>query len=175
MFYLQFVLTALPPIKFDYRKMDMLPSMSSGKLLWIALYQSLRTLFKAVAYAPVEIVRALRVGIREWRIERESMSTNGSSAGLFGTLLSIRERGAEPELGSYLRELDVEKYNKIFQRLLLETVQDYLTEKGVDISAFEGSANSVINGDVFNIQSAGSGNQFGRDNVQRNTARSSSH
>lgn len=172
MFYLQFVLTALPPIKFLYRSMDMLPSMSSGKVLWIALSQSLRTLFKAVAYAPVEIVRAIRVGIREWRIERESMSTNGSAAGLFGTMLSIRERGAEPDLGSYLHELDVEKYNKIFQRLLLETVQDYLAEKGVDISAFEGSANSVINGDVYNVGSvSGSGFQVGgRGNTQHNTA-----
>jgi hypothetical protein len=176
MFYLQFVLTALPPIHPDYRVIDLWPSMSSGKFLGMTLYYSLKTLFKVIAYAPAEIGKSLLVGLREWRLEREALSTNGSSAGDFGSLMSIRERGTDRKLGSYIRELDVEKYNKIFQRLLLETVQDYLAEKGVDVSAFEGSANSVINGDVITVGSvSGSGIQLGSGNVQRNTASSQSH
>ncbi len=176
MFYLQFVLTALPPIKPLYRTIDLVPAMSSGRFLGMTISRSLRTVFKAIAYLPVELGRALSVGMREWQMEQKALSTHGSSAGDFGALMSIRERGADHAIGSYLHELDVEKYNKIFQRLLLETVQDYLAEKGVDVSAFEGSANSVINGDVFNVGSvSGSGIQLGSGNVQRNTASSQSH
>jgi hypothetical protein len=170
MFYLQFILTALPPILRKYQIIDRWPSTSSGKFLIMVLLYSLRHLFSALAYSPVGIYAAFRLWRRERRQEREGLSYNGSATGDLGTRVSVRELGTADRFGSYIRERDVEKYEKIIQRMLLETVQDFLAAKGVDTSAFEGSAN-VINGDVISVgQIMGHNNQVGKGNIQHQKA-----
>jgi hypothetical protein len=149
MFYLEFTLTALPPVKRDYATIELLPGKSPGAFFVMTLGYSIKTLFKSIAYLPFEIYGAFRAWWAERRDERRALAADGSAAGDFGTLISVREMGAEEELTSYIHLLDAEKYQKIIERMLLETVQDFLAAKGVDISAFEGSAHSVINGDVI--------------------------
>jgi hypothetical protein len=48
---------------------------------------------------------------------------------------------------------------KIIERLLIDTVLDYLASKGVDISAFANSATTIINGNLLSAESI-SGGQF---------------
>jgi hypothetical protein len=151
MFYLQFVLTALPPIIDDYQVIDFQEGTSSADFYVRTLMYSVKHLFGAILSAPAGIYSAFRLRRTEQKVKREALSSDKSVAKQFGTIVSVREMGTSLTLGSYIQELDVEKYHKIISRLLLETVQDFLSSSGVDISAFESSANNIINGDVISI------------------------
>jgi hypothetical protein len=157
MLYLQFVLTALPPLDGSYRAIAVKYGTSSAATLVYAL----RRLFASVVSAPFGIAAAFRVWRTERRVEKEHLSTirrverqYQSSLDIdFGSKISIREFATNKRFASYIEELDVEKYNMMISRLLLETVQQYLEEKDIDTYAFGNSAQSIINsfGDVINI------------------------
>ncbi len=156
-FYLQFVLTALPPILPEYREIDLLPSLSSWRSLgWMAWY-SLKRFLRDAADAPAGIASAIRLWLRELLIEQNALHALGRVAGDLGAEVSVREMGTWNSFGSHICLLDVEKYNRIIERAVLETVQDFLADKGVDISAFSNSALNIINGDVIGV--SGNGNQ----------------
>jgi hypothetical protein len=164
-FYLQFILTALPPIKPEYRIIDLLPTLSSGKMLLMVLGRSFKRFFAATAGSVPGIVSTVGLRAREQRIEREILHTGQFTVGKLdvaqlGAEVSVRELGMDDHLGSFIHVLDVEKYNSIIARAVLETVQDFLAGKGVDVSAFTDSAVTVINGNVIGSVSGGT-NQFG--------------
>lgn len=164
-FYLQFILTALPPIKPEYRIIDLLPALSSGKLLRMVLGRSTRRFFAATAGSLSGIVSAVGLRAREQRIEHEAVHAGQFAGGKLavgqlGAEVSVRELGMDDRPGSYIHVLDVQKYNRIIERAVLETVQDFLAGKGVDISAFSTSAVNVINGNVIGSVSGGT-NQIG--------------
>ncbi len=164
MFYLQFVMTELPPIASAYRVIDLWPSLSSAKFWRRTLLLAVETVFSSIIFAPAGIWGTFRLWLRERRWDEGSVVADGSVAGSLGTEISVRELAIGHDRGGYIGELDVEKYQKIIQRMLLETVQDFLVAQGVDTSAFEGSANR-INGDVYVVGSiAGDNNIIGRDN-----------
>jgi hypothetical protein len=97
--------------------------------------------FGSIASAPSGIYAAFQLWRDERRAEREYLSSTG---GDFGTQVSVREMATAPWFGTYIEELDVEKYNKMFSRLLLDEVQEYLRAHGVDTSAFLNSAQNII-------------------------------
>ena len=178
MFYLQFVLTALPPIHPDYRVIDLWPSMSSGKFLGMTLYYSLKTLFKVIAYAPAEIGN----GPCSWACANggwsaRTLSTNGSSAGDFGSLMSIRERGTAPQA----RQLHPMSWTwrsttRSSSACCWRPCRTTWPRRASTSRPSRAARTASINGDVFNVGSvSGSGIQLGSGNVQRNTASSQSH
>ena len=138
MFYLQFVLTALPPIDQAYRIVGFRYAASlTGMLVY-----SIKRLFGSIMSAPAGMYATFRL----WRDERQAERTYLSAVGGdFGTEISVRQLGTAPWFGSYIEELDVEKYNMMISRLLLETVQEYLDSNDVDTSAFANSAQTIIN------------------------------
>ncbi len=138
MFYLQFVLTALPPIVNDYRIMNFLYARS----FFSTLMYSLKRLFRSVASAPAGIYNAFRLWQHERRTEKLYLSSVG---GDYGAEISVRELGTAAEFNRYIQELDVEKYNAMISRALLETVEEYLRAEGVDTSAFGDSARVINN------------------------------
>ncbi len=162
MFYLQLVRRALPPVRADYRLIDRMPVRSTSRFLVTTSWWALRSLPEAVILAPANLFQALRIAWRAWWLKREFSPSDGSVVGYFGAQASVRELGAADNFDSYLKRLDFQKYTKIIERLLLDTVLDFLAEKGVDISAFATSASSIINGDVVNVGAIyGGGNQIG--------------
>ena len=161
MFYIQFVRTALTPIKGSYRIIDFIPIRSPARFFGLVTWESLKTLFGAVIYAPVEIYAALRLRHRERKFEREFSPANGSVFASFGAEMSVRERGASDFFGTHIRELDLDKYTKIIERLLIDTVIDFLWEKDVNVDAFAASASTIINGNITNLDVSGGTNQFG--------------
>jgi hypothetical protein len=179
MLYLQFVLTALPPIDAQYQIIGFRHVSSlTGSLTY-----AIRRLFGSIASAPNGIYAAVRLWHTErqmlWRTEqqmekeqRELARAQLSAVVDFGSKISVRQIATAPWFHSYIQELDVEKYNLMISRLLLETVQDYLDEKGVDTSAFESSAQNIINnGDVISI--SGNSGTIGNVGSRRNTRNSS--
>jgi hypothetical protein len=154
-FYLQFVLTALPPISPEYRIIDFLPSLSSGKMLRTTLWYSFKRFFGATAASPAGIIGAFRIWLAARRIEGRAPNAHGALAGDLGAEASVRELGMANRFGSHVRLLDVEKYDRIIERSVLDTVQDFLSGQGVDVSAFAGSAFNVINGNFIGSISGG--------------------
>lgn len=148
MLYLQYVLTALPPILAEYRGIDFRKNLSPEQAYLRAAAYAAGSLFGTILTAPFGLLAAFSLWRDERRTEKEAMKEGESSVGAFGSLLSVRELGTAARFGSYLRRLDVEKYSQIISRLLLETVQEFLDDAEVDTSAFASSANSVINGDI---------------------------
>ena len=166
-FYLQFIMTALPPIHPDYRNIDLLPDLSSGRMVRWMLRRSLKRFLIDTADSPAGLVAALRLWLAEQWAEDKAVHARGSVAGDLGATVSVRQLGTSASFGSYIRELDVEKYNRIIERAVLETVQDFLASKGVDISAFSSSALNIINGDVIGV--TGSGNVVAARNSRVST------
>ncbi len=148
MLYLQYVLTALPPILAEYQGVDFRKNLSPEEAYLRAAAYAAGSLFGTILTAPFGLLGAFSLWRGERRQEKDERSEGQSSAGAFGSLISVRELGTARMFGSYLRELDVEKYTTIISRLLLDSVTEFLDEVGVDTSAFQTSANSVINGNV---------------------------
>ncbi len=159
MFYLQFAITVLPPILGRYQRMDQRPRLS------------LRRIFADTIFAPAGLYNAFRVWRQERRVLTPADFYDGTFVADLGAVVSVRELGTAADFGGYIRERDVIKYQQIIQRLLLKTVRDFLDEKGIDVTEFEGIA-TVINNDVLNIDARGANVQAGGpgSNFQQNNA-----
>lgn len=175
MLYLQYVLTALPPIVYKFRSIDYLPDPGSAAFGWKVRSETLKLVPGSVVSALAGLYNAAHMRITE---RRSAKAYEMQVGGDLGALLSVRQEGTAKEFGTYTRELDVEKYNRIFARLLVDTVRDFLAEKHIDTSAFEGSAQNIINGDVNYIrennaevrQFGGRGNKQGTAAPSRGSA-----
>jgi len=66
-----------------------------------------------------------------------------------GARISVRELGAALLPRTYIQRLDTSKYTQIIERLVIETVLDFLIDKGVDTSAYRQSAQAVYNAGVI--------------------------
>ncbi len=138
MLYLQFVLTALPPIDDMYR-IDRTGFVTSTSRVLLFTFQRL---FSSVVTAVPGLYGAFRL----WRRERQSEKRYGSRARAnYGAQISVRELGTATDFNRYIQVLDVEKYNMIISQVLLNAVTDYLAERGIDTSAFTGIAQNIIN------------------------------
>jgi hypothetical protein len=66
---------------------------------------------------------------REYQVEQ---SIRENPAFDYGALGSIRESGSNPAYGKYFQQRDIEGFHKIIHRKLLESIAEFLKEKGVD-------------------------------------------
>jgi hypothetical protein len=150
MFYLEFVSTVLPPIGRVYHVIDMLPKISSGAFLTKVLLGAASTSFADMVAAPFGVFLTLRRMLRERRSFRQEIdAADDYLLTDLGARLSVRELGAERSPHTYLQKLDAEKYVKIIERLVTDTVLDFLVAKGVDASAYRNDAQTVINSGVM--------------------------
>jgi hypothetical protein len=155
MFYLQFARTALTPVNSWYRSIDNHAG-AAGKSRAAAV-EAVREMFRSVVRSPAGIFAAFAMTRHERRADPRTRHIHDGSHADFGALLSVRELGAADDYGTRLQELDVEKYTFVFERLLLDTVMDFLDARGVDISDFRASAGNIIN-NVFGNAQIGSNN-----------------
>jgi hypothetical protein len=154
MLYLQFVLTALPPIKANYSARWFVYAASTPR----TLIHAFRRMFSLIMSAVPAIYDAFLL----WRQDRKQEKTYLMAlAGDYGAQISVRELGTAAKFGRYIQVLDVEKYNMIFSEALLNAVTEYLAKKEIDTSAFTGIAQNIIN----NINN-NSGNVYGDFNQQ---------
>jgi hypothetical protein len=124
--------------------------MGSGAFLARVLLTSASTSFADMVAAPARLLSTLRRTMRERKsFRREIASADDYVLADLGARLSVRELGAEPSPHTYLQKLDAEKYVKIIERLVTDTVLDFLVSKGVDASAYRNDAQMVINSGVM--------------------------
>jgi len=145
MFYLQFVPTLLPPIYQQYHLVDRLPKVSSGQFMVKVILRAASTSFRDMVFAPFRVIGTLWRMFAESRSYRtETKSANDYVYADIGARISVREFGGSAAARTYIQVLDTIKYNKVIQRLVLDTVLDFLSEKGVDTSAYQESASAII-------------------------------
>jgi hypothetical protein len=150
MFYLEFVATIMPPIQARWHAVDLLPRLSAGGFFARVVVDALGTIFRDLIYAPVRAVRSLRATSRERRSYQEQATAAQEYLHAdLGARFSVREWCADRDLASYIQVLDLNKYTKLVERLVLDTTLDFLSARGVDVSAFAGSASAVINSGVI--------------------------
>jgi hypothetical protein len=66
-----------------------------------------------------------------------------------GARFSVREHGSQWVPESYLQRLDASKYTKIIERLVIETVLDYLDSRDVDTAAYRARAEAIYNSGII--------------------------
>ena len=85
--------------------------------------------------APLRVAKWMGTPIsrarREYRVE-QAIRENPSFD--YGALGSIRESGSNPVYGKYFQQRDIEGFHKIIHRNLLESISEFLKERGVDTS-----------------------------------------
>jgi hypothetical protein len=78
----------------------------------------------------------------------ESTAADDYVYGDVGARISVRQLGAASTAHTYIQQLDAAKYTRIIERLVTDTVLDFLADKGVDTTAYQNSALAVINSGV---------------------------
>jgi hypothetical protein len=163
MFYLEFVPAVLSPILLEYHAPNWLPKLSSGKFFWQAVKDAVSTALADLALAPLRVVATVRMMMAESRAYREEVeATDDYEYADIGARISVRERGALTAPRTYIQRLDASKYTQIIERLVTETVLDFLEANDVDTTAYRTSAQMVINNSVSITDSPGSAVNTGR-------------
>jgi hypothetical protein len=146
MFYLEFVSTITPPILREYHLIDRLPKVTSSRFITKVLVHAAKTSFRDMVLGPFGLLGTT------WRIiaERRSFREEADAARdyLFadaGAQVSVRDIGSAAAPRTFIQTLDATKYTKIIERLITDTVFDFLDGKGVDTSAYKASASAIIN------------------------------
>lgn len=149
MFYLEFVPATLPPILHRYHVIDQLPKVASGKFAAKVLLQTASSAFTHIIGAPLGVLStALRIWYEHKSFREEFTSSQEYLFGDVGARLSVRELGAGSRPHTYIQRLDAAKYTRIIERLVTDTVLDFLVAKGVDTAAYRASMTAVINNGV---------------------------
>ena len=168
MFYLQFVPASLAPIFDDYRAIDRLPKITSSKFLVKVALDSASTAFRDLWHAPLGVLETWR----QTRKERRSFAKELTHADDYvyadvGANISVRELGARALPRTYMQRLDTNKYTQIVERLVIETVLDFLVANGVDTAAYRATAQAIYNSGII-VAGNNSGNiNTGSGNVHQ--------
>jgi hypothetical protein len=159
MFYLQFIPKALTPIDSSFQTIDLYPISSSSRFAGKVLQHTLQDAFRDILTAPYKVYKALRLSYREWRsFTKEARADADFAVADVGARIGVRELGSQGRLQTYIEDFDIDKYTRIVERLVLETVLDYLGAKGADTAAYRAAAASIVNGDVYNANTVGNWN-----------------
>jgi hypothetical protein len=146
MFYLEFVPATLPPVLSRYHLIDRLPKITSGRFMTKASLHAASTAFQDMIRAPFGVVGTIWRTISERRaFQEEAVAAKDYVFADVGARISVREIGSASSPRTFLQRLDAAKYTKIIERLVTDTVFDFLVDKGVDTSAYQESASAVIN------------------------------
>lgn len=159
MFYLQFVPASLGPVDREYHLPDNIPKVGSSRFLVKVVQDTASTAFFDIIGAVPRSFRTLRMMWKEYRQFREelTMARDYTFADV-GARVSVREQGSDWWPQSYIQRLDASKYTKLVERLVIETVLDYLDSKDVDTAAYRARAEAIYNSGTIvagNIQGAG--------------------
>ncbi|WP_147341212.1 hypothetical protein [Actinomadura logoneensis] len=150
MLYGQFVAAVLPPVRPEFRVVDLLPAWSPPAVLWQVVRTGWRGSAEAVLLPLPRTVGSL------WRLAVGALraASGGDPTARtvhdYGARLSVRELVADTRMQDFLQLADVDKYARLIQRRVNEALLDYLgSECGVDVSAYRDQAGTILNQGVI--------------------------
>jgi hypothetical protein len=150
MFYLQFVPASLAPIADEYHVIDRLPKVGSGRFMTKVLLDTASMSLSYIMGAPGGVLRTWRTARRERKqfAEEAAYSQEYVFADV-GARLSVRALGSMDRPRTYIQRLDAAKYTQIIERLVIETVLDYLDSHDVDTTAYRARAEAIYNSGII--------------------------
>jgi hypothetical protein len=142
--YAEFLGMLLPPVKDEFHVVNRVRSSATPKLNE-SILEALRSWPRTVG-APVRAGRLLwqiaTAGTRMDRAHRESMENLSHE---YGARLSARELASKDSPEKFLQLLDAEKYIKLVEKAVFETLLDYLDHHKVDTSEYRARMTFVQN------------------------------
>jgi hypothetical protein len=167
MLYTEFVSTVMPQVHPLYHLVD---NLRPERVPYHATADTLLSFLRDNVLGPVYLARlgwdTLRLSGRMARSARRADEFRFYD---YGADFSVRELAAQRPTVNFMQILDAEKYIKLLDRVVTETVLEYLAEQGVDTTEFQ---NAVTNVSIGNAIFHGGQQNFGSRNynVQANSA-----
>ena len=128
-----------------------LPKATSSRFITKVLVHVGSTAFRDMVWAPFGLIGTTWRKIAERRsFQEEAVAAKDYVFADIGARISVREIGSASSPRTFLQRLDAAKYTKIIERLVTDTVFDFLVDNGVDTSAYQESA-SAVNDNNYNI------------------------
>jgi len=125
----------LPPLKPHYFDINRLNPRATPHEWFCLVVDSTKTMPLLWLEAPLRVAKWMGTPIsrarREYRVE-QAIRENPTFD--YGALGSIRESGSNRVYGKYFQQRDIEGFHKIVHRNLLESISEFLKERGVDTS-----------------------------------------
>jgi hypothetical protein len=142
--YAEFLGMLLPPVKDEFHVVNRLRSSATPKLNE-SILEALRNWPRTVG-APVRVVRALwQLATARARMDRAHRESLENLSHEYGARLSARELASEDSPEKFLQLLDAEKYIKLVEKAVFETLLDYLDHHKVDTSEYRARMTFVQN------------------------------
>lgn len=145
-----FAATVLPPVRREFRIVDLLPAWGAGGLLLRAFGRGRRGVFGGMA------LPGFRLAATCWAVARSLFAATAAqtSARLllhdFGARISVRELCAADDFDTYVQEMDADKYTRLIEWRVNEALLDYLGDEcGLDVSAYRAQAGVIMNEGVI--------------------------
>jgi hypothetical protein len=149
MFYLQFVPASLAPVAEAYHVIDRLPKPTSSKFALNVIVDTASSAFRTMLGAPAGVWRTWRLMRKEHKqFTRELTYARDYPFADVGARLSVREFGSALWPRTFIQRLDASKYTQIIERLVIETVLDYLEWKDVDTTSYRARAEAIYNSSI---------------------------
>jgi hypothetical protein len=140
---------SLAPVSEDYHIIDRFPNPSSGKFALNVIVDVASTAFRAILGAPPSVWRTWRLMRKEHKqFRRETTFARDYAFADVGARLSVREFGSALRPRTFIQRLDASKYTQIIERLVIETVLDFLDSKDVDTTSYRARAEAIYNSSI---------------------------
>ncbi|MFA1550865.1 hypothetical protein [Actinomadura chokoriensis] len=150
MLYGHFAATVLPPVRREFRVVDLLPAWGTGTLVLRAIVHGRRGLFRAMTLPGVRTVATCWAMLRSLVVATAAQSSAQRMLHDFGARLSVRELCAADAFDSYVQEMDADKYTRLIEWRVNEALLDYLGDEcGLDVSPYRAQAGVIMNEGVI--------------------------
>ncbi len=158
--FVEFNALLLPPLKERFYELDRHgPDSGFAEAIQTIIAAAIRAPFQAI-YAPFAFWGRVQERMGKYRkLSQEKDLARKDRLFDYGARKSIREQATGTDWRVYFQKLDKEMHSKILQQHLLDTLVDYLDERGVDTSDIKERVTQILNNGV--IVSGGSINAEG--------------
>ncbi|WP_067793290.1 hypothetical protein [Actinomadura formosensis] len=150
MLYGNFAATVLPPVRREFRIVDLLPTWSTATQLFYAFKHGWRTVLSGMLLPGVRTVATCWATVRSVIAAASAHDSARRMVHDYGARISVRELCAAADFDTYVQEMDADKYTRLIEWRVNEALLDYLGDEcGIDVSAYRTQAGVIMNEGVI--------------------------
>ncbi|MGW5413404.1 hypothetical protein [Actinomadura geliboluensis] len=150
MLYGHFAATVLPPVRREFRVVDLLPAWGTGGQVLRAFARARRGMLRAMVLPGVRTVAACWAMARSLIVATLAQTSAQRLVHDYGARVSVRELCAADAFDTYVQEMDADKYTRLIEWRVNEALLDYLGDEcGLDVSAYRAQAGVIMNEGVI--------------------------
>jgi hypothetical protein len=140
----------LTPVLDKYQAVDRLLPQPTGRQLVGIMGERLRALPRALLRAPSAVLDATLSPVAgEVRRSRQRQEITSGLRFNYGATTSPREEVADPLYQRYFQQLDKELFEKVVERHLLDSITNFLDDRGVDTGELRERRTTIMNNGVY--------------------------